>query len=644
MEYVNTLALIFLELTFIFVVMLLLFNQRKTIGEIPFCITQGMLLVMGEFIGGSGLEFSWSGGSFPIAPVVIMVPFTTSVLLMYITDGALAAQRLIIGALVTMGVFFYLGDLTRLQIRWVTFASASALPLEAMDFWLERIRRTMLAVVGGQLLALFILPTVFQRLRNMNCKLFICCAGALAGALLVDSLFYEMLTVSNWSLLAESLLPLLGVRMICAVYMAGLTALYITKLGRENEAHNVRTLEILFAFFGSYGRSKLLEANLVEWEGRYRVIMENASEMIMVVDKRGRILDSNPAAERLLNSKGKKLSGRNFADFFNEVDALKFNDSLAAAVQTGESTGQFYADLPGEGENKESVTHLALTVTPLVIGALEAFLVMGRDITEERNLESEKQRLNEELAHSQRLEALGQLAGGVAHDFNNNVHAILGHADLIAMRSDLDDKNRKHLEKIIEIAENSGQLTSQLLGFARKGKYRESDFDLRILVQRTADLFIPGSTDIEFTVDTDSKPLLVRGDQVQLQQVLLNLLINARDALRAVTGERELRLNIKLYETQINKLPDLLALPEDLQHQRSAVLLTITDNGCGMDENTMNRLFEPFFTTKPVGQGTGMGMAMAYGTIQSHQGAIAVESQVDIGTVIYIVLPKCVDI
>ena len=81
MEYVNTLALIFLELTFIFVVMLLLFNQRKTIGEIPFCITQGMLLVMGEFIGGSGLEFSWSGGSFPIAPVVIMVPFTTSVLL-----------------------------------------------------------------------------------------------------------------------------------------------------------------------------------------------------------------------------------------------------------------------------------------------------------------------------------------------------------------------------------------------------------------------------------------------------------------------------------------------------------------------------------------------------------------------------------
>jgi signal transduction histidine kinase len=109
-----------------------------------------------------------------------------------------------------------------------------------------------------------------------------------------------------------------------------------------------------------------------------------------------------------------------------------------------------------------------------------------------------------------------------------------------------------------------------------------------------------------------------------------------------VTGERELRLNIKLYETQINKLPDLLALPDDLQHQRSAVLLTITDNGCGMDENTMNRLFEPFFTTKPVGQGTGMGLAMAYGTVQSHGGAIGISSQPGIGTKIYIVLPKLV--
>ena len=264
---------------------------------------------------------------------------------------------------------------------------------------------------------------------------------------------------------------------------------------------------------------------------------------------------------------------------------------------------------------------------------------MGRDLTEERNLEAEKQRLNEELAHSQRMEALGQLAGGVAHDFNNNIHAILGHADLIAFNKTLDEKSRRHLGKIIEIAEHSGGLTSQLLGFARKGKYRESEFDLRVLVRRTAELFMPGSEDIEFTVETADKPLLVSGDQIQLQQVVLNLLINARDALRSV-NDRERQLQLKLVECETSHLPEVLILPENIAPGSSAVLLSISDNGCGMDENTLKKMFEPFFTTKPVGQGTGMGMAMAYGTVQSHQGAIGVESEVDKGTTVYIVLPK----
>jgi C4-dicarboxylate-specific signal transduction histidine kinase len=210
---------------------------------------------------------------------------------------------------------------------------------------------------------------------------------------------------------------------------------------------------------------------------------------------------------------------------------------------------------------------------------------------------------------------------------------------LIALRTELDEKAAGHLSKIIDIAESSGQLTSQLLGFARKGKYRESDFDLRVLVQRTAELFMPGSKDIELSVKTADKPLLVRGDQIQLQQVFLNLMINARDALRTV-ADREKILDVTLEVLDADKLPAGAVLPDNDPPARDHVLMTIRDNGCGMDDATLKRIYEPFFTTKPVGQGTGMGMAMAYGTVQSHHGSISVTSILNEGTAIYIILPQ----
>ena len=642
METINTLLLIFLEMTFIFVAVLLLFSQRKSIGDIPFYITLGMLLIFGEFLVGANLTFSgmWKM-VFPVSPIVIFVPFMAAGLLIYITNGVLAFQRLIIGSLVTMGVFFYLGDLTRLQVGWINYSVAGTLPLEAFDLLLEHTRRAMLAVVCGQLLALFIMPVAFSRLRNAGHNMFICCAGALCIALAVDTLVYELITVRQIRVIMQAMPSMLAVRIVSGIYMAALLTLYVVKIGREREARHVRALEIIFAFFGRYGRNKLLEASILEWEGRYRVILENASEMIVVVDKKGKMLDANRAAERMFGAS--TLAGCLFSDFLNESDRELFDQKLQSVISKNSGSGQFYVKLGSAGGTPDAENgdlHLALTLTPLALGALEAFVVMGRDITEERNLEAERQRLNEELVHSQRLEALGQLAGGVAHDFNNNIHAILGHADLIALREkNLDAKAAGHLSKIIEIAESSGQLTSQLLGFARKGKYRESDFDLRVLVQRTAELFLPGSKDIEFSVVTPDKPMLVKGDQIQLQQVFLNLLINARDAVREV-NDRERRMTMIMQEVTVSDLPEVVSAPADTADDSSIVLLTIRDNGCGMDEDTLKRLYEPFFTTKPVGQGTGMGMAMAYGTIHAHHGSIGVESKLNEGTAIYIVLPR----
>lgn len=637
METVNTLALIFLELTFVFVVMLLLFSQRKRIGKSSFAIVMGALWVFGIFLGGADLCFSGIEElSFQIAPVVVFVPFMAAMLMVYVSEGVLPMQRLIIGALIVMGIFFYLGDLTRLQMRWVAYSVTGSLPLEAFDFLLERSRRMMPAVICGQLAALFIMPIAFSRLRNTGKNLFLCCAGALCIALLLDTFICQLIGSEKFTGSGDFVAVVL-VRIVVGIYLAALLALYIAKLCKESEAHKVGPLEILFAFFGSYGRSKLLEANLLEWEGRYRVILENASEMIVVVDRNGCILDANRAAEKMLGST--KLSGADFTGFLSGTDVEEFKYAISHAADQQSSTGQFYVELSRQNKNApEEIRYLALTVTAFALGNVPAFIIMGRDLTEERCLEAEKQKLNDELAHSQRLEALGQLAGGVAHDFNNNIHAILGHADLIAMKRDLDDRTKRHLSKIIEIAEHSGGLTSQLLGFARKGKYRESDFDLRVLVQRTAELFMPGCTDIDFEVKTAARPLLIRGDQIQLQQVILNLLINARDALQTV-HDRERRLEMSVFEISVSSLPREVLVPESVKSFSNCILLTIQDNGCGMDETTQKRMFEPFFTTKPVGQGTGMGMAMAYGTVTNHRGAIGVKSQLSQGTDVYIVLP-----
>ena len=509
MEIVNTLALIFLELTFVFVVMLLLFSQKKSIGESSFAIVMGAIWVLGTFLGGAELRFSGLEElTFPITPVVIFVPFLAAMLMVYISDGVLPMQRLIIGTLICMGIFFYLGDLSRLQMRWVAYSVTGSLPLEAFDFLLERSRRIMPALICGQLAALFVMPVVFSRLRNTGKNLFLCCAGALCIAILIDTFLYQFISGEKFTG-SGNFISGLAIRGIAGGYLAILLSIYIAKMGKEGDSRNVGPLEIFFAFFGSYGRSKILEANLLEWEGRYRVILENASEMIAVVDSSGVILDANRAAEKMLGCNS--LAGKTLAGFLNADDVEQLNNSMLLAQQDNGSSGQFYVELSKFAKDApEDIRYLALTVTSLSLGGVMAFIVMGRDLTEERCLEAEKQRLNNELAHSQRLEALGQLAGGVAHDFNNNIHAILGHADLIGMSKNLDDRTQRHLSKIIEIAEHSGGLTSQLLGFARKGKYRESDFDLRVLVQRTAELFMPGRTDIEFNVHTSAKPLIIR--------------------------------------------------------------------------------------------------------------------------------------
>ena len=200
----------------------------------------------------------------------------------------------------------------------------------------------------------------------------------------------------------------------------------------------------------------------------------------------------------------------------------------------------------------------------------------------------------------------------------------------------------KHLDKITEISEQAGRLTEQLLGFARKGKYQETILDLSELIRKSTELFLPNSQkSLDLIVNVADGEMPIRGDKVQLQQVLINLLINARDAMEN-NGDKNMRLVVKVDSAEkFNVTLKPIGVKVKV-HPEDYYCIMIEDNGSGMDKSTMLRIFEPFFTTKPIGKGTGMGLAMVYGTVSNHHGWVQVTSKVGKGTAFYVFLPKTV--
>ena len=265
-------------------------------------------------------------------------------------------------------------------------------------------------------------------------------------------------------------------------------------------------------------------------------------------------------------------------------------------------------------------------------------MLIGRDITEEQKRAAEKAQLAEQLVHSQRIESLGMLAGGIAHDFNNYIHAILGHVDVITYMHEQKPEVQAHLQKIAAIAEQAGKLTSQLLGFARKGKYQVTALDIPETVQNCFTLLAPQTRKgLILKLDTTDFLPKVKGDKIQIQQVLLNLLLNAADAVQNNTGEMCVDVILRL-GTQV-EFP-LLPFPAPGKIDPSHYLcITVADNGEGMSPEVCRRIFEPFFTTKPVGKGTGMGLAMVYGTVSNHHGWVQVNSEEGVGTEFHVFLP-----
>ena len=255
---------------------------------------------------------------------------------------------------------------------------------------------------------------------------------------------------------------------------------------------------------------------------------------------------------------------------------------------------------------------------------------LSEEIEERKRAEKERAELESKFQHAQKMEAIGTLAGGVAHDFNNLLMAIQGNTSLMLMKMRSDNQCFEKLKNIEQYVARGSELTRQLLGFARRGKYHTNATNLNLLVSECSTLFGRTNKKVAIRLELEERPWVVKIDRGQIEQVLLNLFVNAWQAMPGGGFLTIITANVTVDESKF-KEPEM--------KPGRYVKTSVVDEGIGMDDNTMQRIFDPFFTTKEMSRGTGMGLASAYGIIQNHGGFFEVESKVGAGSTLSFYLP-----
>ena len=366
-------------------------------------------------------------------------------------------------------------------------------------------------------------------------------------------------------------------------------------------------------------RHKQAEAALQASEERHRMFFESAPIGIMHYNSKGIITDSNDVAILTFGSTRERMIGLDLHVLPNKKFLKEITKTLKG--ERGHYEG-LYTSYTGKKEAQIKADWIPIFDDGEVTGGVG----IVADITDQRKLETE-------LRQAQKMESIGRLAGGVAHDFNNMLGVILGHTEMALVQMDPAHPLHNHLTEIRIAAERSADLTRQLLAFARKQTIAPRLLNLNNTVDGMLKMLrrlIGENVDLTFLPGTDLWP--VKMDPVQIDQILANLCVNARDSIEGVgkiTIETE---NIQTDQAYCAGHPGFV--PGEY------ILLTLSDTGCGMDSEIMGNLFEPFFTTKEVGKGTGLGLATLYGIVKQNNGFIDVYSEPEHGTVFKIYLPR----
>ncbi len=361
-------------------------------------------------------------------------------------------------------------------------------------------------------------------------------------------------------------------------------------------------------------------------------IISTMRDMLFLVDRQGRILTANRAAYSILQYEENGLIGQSAHSLFTSEVAWLHHVSTADDVTNQNITDTEVLFLTADGRTIPA--SLSGTVIRDTNRNLRGFLLIGRDITARKKAEIEKTELEAKYQQAQKLESVGRLAGGVAHDINNILGAIIIATSVLKEEIDPDPNSvsSECIENVLNGCYRGRDLTQNLLGFARKQKNNKTNITLNEIITETTSILsrtIPKSIVIKNQLDPHLG--IIEGDKSQIQNVVMNIVINAVDSITAA-GELTIETgNIHLDQPACLELGNLI--PGDY------IKLRVIDNGSGMDSQIIANAFEPFFTTKAKGKGTGLGLSMAYGVITNHGGSITLDSKVGDGTVVTIYLP-----
>ncbi len=377
---------------------------------------------------------------------------------------------------------------------------------------------------------------------------------------------------------------------------------------------------------------KAFAARLEASERQYEYMVNNSPDLIFTLDPSGCFTFVNRQFETVLGVAMDQLIGRHFSEILHKDDRRRASGLVSAVLPGGpfEINVRFKKVVRTRKalDPYDAFAFMELKASPIPMAGKEArgagVYAVARDVTERQKLEAQ-------LRQAQKMEAIGTLAGGIAHDFNNILMGIQGYASLVRSGFDRDSDVFKRLASIDEYVNNGAEMARQLLGFAQKNYHESYPLNINYLLKMSAKMFGRTKKDILIEQDLEKQLWSTVVDEGQIKQVLMNLYVNAWQAMPRGGKIKVSSRNIRIGDRQKDAL--------GLAKSGTYVMVCVADTGVGMDKATMARIFDPFFTTKSRGQGTGLGLATAYGIVKSHKGAFKVESTPGEGTAFMFFLP-----
>jgi PAS domain S-box-containing protein len=403
-----------------------------------------------------------------------------------------------------------------------------------------------------------------------------------------------------------------------------LNALSRQKLEIPERAREV--MNIIAAKAASEIDRKRAVESLRESEEKFRHIFETIWDGILISDTQNSILEASPSFCKMLGYTREELIGINVVDLIHP-DYKYTLEEFERQIKKGRVILES-ADVHKNG----SLVPIEVHGSFFNYMGQEAFLGLIRDITERKQAEEEKKKLQTQLQQAQKMESIGTLAGGIAHDFNNILSIIFGYTDLAMMNIENPDELRKDLDEVHKGAFRAKDLVNQILTFSRRTEQEKQPLRMSLIVKEALKLLrssIPSTIEIKQDIDSQK---IVLADSTQLHQIIMNLCTNAYHAMPETGGT----LAIALKDMEISE--DVI-IPGQEIISGEYLQLEVSDTGHGMDEETKEKIFDPYFTTKEVGEGTGLGLAVVHGIVNSHNGYINVYSEPGVGTTFHVYLP-----